>query len=124
MINFYTNTAKDIDKLAKLAGDNIKYISKPPTNVVLAERTVRMRRNGYDYKVTLGSTKQSYNDFVEWAETTGLAKLTKSCKRELGSDYSWGGTYFYVKHDKALTMTKMFLGSCISRVDQVIASDV
>jgi len=119
-ISFYTNNPKDIDKIAKVAGDNVKYVCKPPVDTVLSKKTVVMRRNGYDYKVTLGSTKTSYTDFIEWTDKTGLALLTKSTRRELTRDISWGGTYFYVKDEKALTMTRMFLGGCISRVDQVV----
>lgn len=119
-ISFYTNNPKDIDKISKIAGDNVKYICKPLNGQVVPKKTVVMRRKGYDYKVTLGSTRQQHDDFVEWADTTGLVKLTNSTRRALLRDSSWGGTYFYVKNDKALTMTKIFLGACISRVDQVI----
>jgi hypothetical protein len=119
-LSFYTNNPKDIDKIAKIAGDNVKYICKPPVDKILSKKTVLMRRTGYDYKVTLGSTKNEYHDFIEWADKTGHAKLTKSTRRELSRSNSWGGTYFYVKDDKSLTMTKMFLGGCISRVDQVV----
>jgi DNA gyrase inhibitor GyrI len=119
-ISFYTNTVADVEKLMKIGKDRVKYISKPAANTVLTAKTVLMSRTGYDYKITLGSTRQSFNDFIEWADATGLAHLTKSTRRELTRNSSWGGTYFYVKHDKALTMTKMFLGQCISRIDQVV----
>lgn len=119
-VNFYTNNASDIDKLAKFSGDRVKYISKPADNVVLTKKTVIMSQDGYEFKVTLGSTKQPFSEFIEWADTTKLVRLTKSTRRELTRDNSWGGTYFYVKNNNALTMTKMFLGHCISRIDQVV----
>ena len=119
-VNFYTNAPSDIDKLAKFAGDRVKYISKPADNVVLTKKTVIMNQEGYEFKVTLGSTKQPFCEFIEWADSTKLARLTKSTRRELTRDNSWGGTYFYVKNDKALTITRMFLGHCISRIDQVV----
>jgi hypothetical protein len=119
-VNFYTNNPSDINNLAKFASDRVKYISKPADNVVLTKKTVIMNQEGYEFKVTLGSTRQQHCDFIEWADSTKLARLTKSTRRELTRDNSWGGTYFYVKNDKALTMTKMFLGHCISRIDQIV----
>jgi hypothetical protein len=121
-ISFYTNNVTDINKLVKVAGERMKYISKPNPNNLLDKKTVIMTRKGFDFKVTLGTTRQNYNDFIEWADNTGLVRLTKSTRRSLTKDTSWGGTYFYVKNDKALTMTKVFLSGCISRVDQIVAA--
>jgi hypothetical protein len=121
-LSFYTNNSKDIDKISKIAQDNVKYICRPPADIVLSSKTVIMKQSDFGYKVTLGSTKTNYSDFIEWADKTGQAKLTKSTRRELANNTSWGGTYFYVKDDKSLLMTKMFLGGCISRVDKVVVA--
>lgn len=119
-LSFYTNTAEDIDKLCALDSERVKYVSKPPVQGLI-KNTVLMNRTGWDYKITLGQTRQSYQDFLEWADKTGdLVKLTGSSKKALARDNHWGGTHFYAKNDKAITMIRMFLGDSISRIDQVI----
>jgi hypothetical protein len=119
-ISVYTNNPQDIDKLSNIDTERVKYISKPPAGGI-SKNTVIMEQEGWDYKITLGRTKQSYQEFVEWAENgKGLVKLTGGSKQALLRSYHWGGTHFYVKNDKALTMIRVFLGSSISRVDQVV----
>jgi hypothetical protein len=118
-ISIYTNIPKDIDKLSKIDVDRVKYISKPPEQV-LAKGTVIMNREGYTYKVTLGRTRNSHSNFIEWAEKTAGIKLTGGAKKELNRSASWGGSHFYVKDDKVLTMTRMFLGEGIGRIDRIV----
>jgi hypothetical protein len=68
----------------------------------------------------MGSTKQEYSTFVEWAEKHPKIKLTKSCIRDLNKNRSWGGTHFYVTGDNNLLMAKMHLGGTISKVQRII----
>ena len=120
LMSVYTNNPQDIDKLCNINLDRVKYISKPPEGGI-SKNTVIMEQEGWDYKITLGRTRQSYQEFVEWAENgKGLVKLTGGCKSALLRNNHWGGCHFYVKNDKALTMIRMFLGGSISRVDQVV----
>ena len=79
-----------------------------------------MVREGFNFKVTLGRTRNSHPNFVEWAEKTQAVKLTNSAKKALQRDSSWGGAHFYARDDKALTMARMFLGEGIGRIDRVI----
>jgi hypothetical protein len=119
-ISVYTNTPSDIDKLCAIDTERVKYISKPPANGI-SKNTVIMEREGWDYKITLGRTRQSYQNFVEWAENgKDLVKLTGGSKRALLRDGHWGGSHFYIKNEKALVMARMFLSEGISRVDQVV----
>lgn len=121
-ISVYTNQPKDIDKLCKIDATRVKYVSKPPNHSSVLERgTVVMSREGYDFKITVGKTRQSYPTFIDWADKTNLVKLTGSSRKELLRASSWGGSYFYVKDDRSLTMVKMFLGDAINRVDRVIS---
>lgn len=120
LISIYTNNPQDIDKLCNIDLNRVKYISKPPANGI-SKNTVIMEQEGWDYKITLGRTRQSYENFVEWAENgKDLVKLTGGCRSALLRSYHWGGSHFYVKNDKALTMIRVFLGGSISRVDQVV----
>ena len=120
LVSVYTNLPTDIDKLCSLDSERVKYISKPPSQG-LDKNIVVMNRTGWDFKITLGPTSQNYSNFVEWAENgKDLVKLTGSAKRALMRDSHWGGSHFYAKNDKAVTMTRAFLGDTISRVDQVV----
>jgi hypothetical protein len=120
LISVYTNNSQDIDKLCNIDLNRVKYISKPPANGI-SKNTVIMEQEGWDYKITLGRTRQSYENFVEWAENgKDLVKLTGGSKRALLRNGHWGGSHFYIKNEKALLMAKVFLSEGISRVDQVV----
>jgi len=118
-VSFYSNNSKDIEKLSKIDEDRVKYISKPPAEP-LTKGTVIMSREGFEYKVTLGRTRQNHDEFIEWAEKIPGVRLTGSAKKELKRQASWGGSHFYVKDDRTLTVTRMFLGGGIGRIDRII----
>jgi hypothetical protein len=109
-----------IKKFEKKYPDTIKFISKPAENSVLTSDTIIMNKMNFDYRITMGATKQEYSTFVEWAENNAKIKLTKSCTRDLNRNKSWGGTHFYVTGDNNLLMTKMHLGGTISKVQRII----
>ena len=121
-INFYTNTATDIEKLANLDDSRVKFICLPNKNSPnLVENSVIVKNLDYKYKVYIGYTKQDYGNFVKWTESNPeKIRLTKSAKRDLLKNRTWGGSYFYVKDDKSLTVVRMFLGTVISKIDNVI----
>ena len=119
-VSVYTNNSQDIDNLCTIDLKRVKYISTPPAGGI-SKNTVIMEREGWDYKITLGRTRQSYANFVEWAENgKDLVKLTGGSKKALLRDGHWGGSHFYIKNEKALIMAKVFLSEGISRVDQVV----
>jgi hypothetical protein len=119
-VNIYTNNLKDVNFLAKKYSDNIRYISKPADGSVLTKDTIVMTKMDYDFRVTMGATKQEYSTFIDWAEGNAKIKLTKSCKRDLARARSWGGTHFYVTGDNNLLLVKMHLGSTLSKVERII----
>lgn len=119
-ISIYSNSKSDIDSLIKLSSEKVKYISIPPPNGILVEGTVIMPKMPYEFRITLGKTTQNHDAFVEWAENNSKLKLTKSCKRDLRKDRSWGGTYFYVTGDNNLLMTRMHLGGSINKVERIL----
>jgi hypothetical protein len=121
LVSFYTNNKKDIDVLIKLDSEKIKYISVPPVSSNLEPNTVILPKVPYDFRVTIGKTTQCHDAFISWADATGnKIKMTKSCRRMLARANSWGGAYFYVKGDNMLLMSKMHLGSSISKIERVI----
>ncbi len=120
-ISFYTNNKKDIDCLIKLGKEKIKYISVPPEDNTLEPNTIILPKVPYDYKVTIGKTTQKHDAFLGWADSIqNKVKMTKSCRRMLERNSSWGGTYFYIKGDNMLLMAKMHLGSSVSKIERII----
>lgn len=120
-INFYTNQTSYIEKLAAINEKAIKFICLPNKNSPpLVKNTVIVKSLDFSFKVHVGATNQSHTSFVLWAEGQDKLRLTKRCISDLSKTNSWGGSYFYVKDDRTLTMVKMFLGANISRVEQVV----
>lgn len=122
-INFYTNNSADIEKLAKIEKNNVKYVCLPTpgSENLLDDKKVIVKSLNYDYKVTMGRTRSNHSNFVQWCfGKEDRIRLTKSASKHLSKDSSWGGYYFYVKDDKMLTMVKMFLGEGINSVESVV----
>ncbi len=120
-LNYYTNDTKAIEELAGIDPSRISYISMPnKNNPSLQQRSVILKKIDYDYKVFLGKTTQSYGSFLTWTKDNDLVKLTKRAKNDLSKNRSFGGSYLYVKNEKAMTLVRVFIGSCISKVETVI----
>ena len=119
-ISIYANDKKQIDKIARIDNNRVKYVCTPPANVTLDSNSIIMPKMDFEYRVTLGKTNQEHRAFIDWAETNKKLKLTKSCKKELSKPLSWGGTHFYITGDNNLLMTKMHLGGSISKVERII----
>lgn len=119
-ISVYTNSMAYIDQLKALDEKAVKYISMPPTGSSLDIGTIIMPKIDYEYRVTIGKTTSEHSTFVQWAENSDKLKLTKSCKKDLLKQRSWGGTYFYINGDKTLLMAKMHLGGSIAKIERII----
>ena len=118
-ISLYSNSVKDIDAIARIDEDRVKYICKPTVSGLDAS-TVILPKMNYDYRITLGKTSQEHSAFIQWAENNEKLKLTKSCKRDLSKSRSWGGTHFYITGDNTLLMAKMHLGGSINKIERII----
>lgn len=119
-VTIYTNNKLSIDSLVKIDREKVKYVSVPPDKTTLEQNTIILPKINYDYKITLSKTDREHSAFVQWAEQNPKLKLTKTCKRELLRDRSWGGTYFYVTGENNLLLTKMHLGGLINKVERII----
>lgn len=121
LINVYTNNRMHIEALTSIDSESIKYVSLPSkTHPPLKKGDVIVKNLDFDYKVYMGNTRHNYKDFLNWSVNNDKIKVTKKCTKDLNKERSWGGSYFYVKGEKTLTMVKMFLGSDISRVETII----
>lgn len=120
-ISFYTNTATNIEKISKLDCDRVKYVCLPAngTESVLDQGKIIVKNLDYAYKVTIGRTRQNFSNFVQWCEGKDKIRMPKRAKADLSKDRCWGGSHFYVKDDKTLTMVKMFIGGCIHSIESV-----
>lgn len=121
-ISFYTNTETHVEQLAKLEPARVKYVSMPAagTENILNQGTIIVKNIDFDYKVTMGRTKQNFTNFVQWCEGKDKIRMPKRAKADLSKDRCWGGSHFYVKDEKTLTLVKMFVGGCIHSVESVI----
>jgi hypothetical protein len=120
-LSVYSNSLSDIDHIASIDPDRVKYISKPIEGVDLEPGTIVIKDSEYDYRVSLGRSKQMQDAFIDWCDAnSNKVKLTPGCRRALSNNESWGGTYFYVSGDKTLLMAKMHLGTAIARIDKII----
>ena len=120
LLSFYSNNKADVDKLVNLNSDRVKYTSVPEDTSSLVANTVILPKIPFDFRVTMGRTRQSHENFVDWANGNSKLKLTKSCEDALKRNHSWGGTYFYVKGDNNLLMARMMLGGSINKVEKII----
>ncbi len=121
LISIYTNIEKNIELLSKVNPNNVKYVSVPAVDSLEVNKVV-VKKLDYDYKLTLGRTKQDFNNFVEWCKNNKKIRLPERAKRDLGKTHSWGGAHFYVKDEKTLLMVKMFLSTHINKIEQTIKS--
>jgi len=78
-INFYTNNKADIEKLAKVNVDSVKYVSVPTpgSEANLEDKKIIVKNLDYDYRVTMGRTRQNYNNFLQWCSGKDKVKLSK-----------------------------------------------
>jgi len=118
-ISIYTNSKSDIDALAKIDKNQVKYICEPPASGLAAD-TIIMPKMDYDFRVTLGKTTSSNLPFIEWALQNKKVKLPKGCILELTRNRSWGGKHFYISGDNNLLMAKMHLGGCIAKIERIV----
>ena len=121
-IFFHTSKFIDVEKIAKIDSDRVKYVSLPNagTETVLDNHKVIVKNLDFDYKVTMGRTRQNFSEFVAWCEDKDKIRMPKRAKRDLSKSACWGGSHFYVKDDKMLTMVKMFVGGYIHSVESVV----
>jgi hypothetical protein len=121
-ISFYTNTKEDVEKLAKLNPDRVKYVCLPAlgTETMLNQGTIIVKNLDFAYKVTMGRTRQNFNEFVAWCDGKDKIRMPKRAKADLAKSKCWGGSHFYVKDEKTLTMVKMFVGGFIHSVESVV----
>lgn len=119
-VTIYSNKRSDIDSLANIDKNNVKYISVPPAAHSLQEGTIILPKVPYEFRITLGKTTHNNEAFVTWADNNAKLKLTNSCRRDLCKDRSWGGTYFYISGDNNLLMAKMHLGGAINKIERII----
>lgn len=122
LLSFYTNIEKDVELLVKIDSARIKYVSYPEDGDQsnLGKNQVISKKLDYQFKITMGRTRQDYTNFIEWSKNNTKIRMPKRAKKDLTNTHSWGGCHFYVKDDKTLTMVKMFLGSDINKVENVI----
>lgn len=118
-ISLYTNTEKHIKKITSLDESRIKYVSVPDKDSNLSVGTIILPKVDFEFKVTMGRTTQEYSSFIDWADSGNKVKLTRTCRKQLSENSSWGGSYFYITGDKNLLLAKMHLGGTIAKIERI-----
>lgn len=121
-VNIYLNDPSILELIAKENSSYIKEIYMPPASLQTFKPGVTITKKlDFDYKIYIGVRKnRNHKNFVEWAEQTKKIRLTNLSRVNLLRDYSRCSSYFYAKDALTLTMVKMFLGSDITRIEQLI----
>jgi len=121
-VSIYLDSEKDLEKVVTNCKNRVKYVEIPdPKNEnLLVEGTVLVKKLDFKFRVSLGISNQNHSNFVQWCENNPKIRMPKRAKRDLNKDSNAGGSFFYVKDEKVLTMVKMFLGRTITRVETVV----
>jgi hypothetical protein len=121
-ITFYTNSYIDAEQFATVTIDKIYYIQVPfpGTEHLLDQGKILTKNIHYKYRITVGKTTQDYPDLVKWIENVG-GKINSSAKYDLLRPRGhYGGTYFYLKDDKCITIARLMLGNAIRKIEEVV----
>jgi len=119
-ISIYSNSETDITDIANIDLQQVKFVCRPKHEKLLAVNTIIAPHINFLYKVTLGKTQQPYHSFIKWCENNNKIKISKGTTKRLMQSTSYQGGFFYVKDDKALTVVKMFVGSCITKIETIV----
>lgn len=118
-INIYSNNESFIDKITASVKGQVYYISKPVSEKVrdyLLNSKFKIIANSkpeFKYKVTINPLRDDVDSFMDWGNSmTGKVRLLSAPK------YSEG--YFYALDSKVVTLCRLFLGSKIRRVDELV----
>jgi hypothetical protein len=121
-VSLYLDTEQDLEKVVTNCKSRVKYVEipDPKSEDLLAEGTVLVKKLDFKFRVSLGASNQNHSNFVQWCENNPKIRMPKRAKRDLNRDSNAGGSFFYVKDEKVLTMVKMFLGRTITKVETVM----
>lgn len=119
-ITVYSNSEKDVETLANINIKNVRYVSLPETGVELLNSNIRiLKRLDYGFRINLRAAKQDFNNFLKWSDGNPKIRITKRAKKDLSKSVSFGGSYFYVKDEKTLSLVRMFIGPCIRSIETI-----
>jgi len=120
VLGIYSNNDVLIEKIRCLDPGIVREISKPSNEIVknflLANpNKVIAKTYTHKYRVTINPLRHNSESFHEWAEKIPKIKLLKRTYRTEG--------YFYAADEKVLGLCKLFLGSKIRRIDELVTEE-
>jgi hypothetical protein len=121
-VTVYTNSINLIKDIIDVVDHNdIKKIYLPnPNYPPLNSKEIILKNIDFGYKVHISGNEKPYNEFLNWANTSDKIKLTNSASYQLSKSNKWRSSYFYVKDEKTITMTKLHLGNIITKIEKII----
>ena len=114
-----SNSKEFIDSIINIDPTRIAQFSTVKKDDIIAD-TIFLPRIPFDFKVNLRKSLTNHKSFIDWAKPNKNIKLTNSCIRALNRDWSYGGTYFYVRGENNLLLAKMQLGEIIGKIEKII----
>lgn len=120
-LSIYVVDQSKVDQIINLDKSRVKYVCIP--DIDLSPGEIVMADDRFDYRITISPSNSNHSSFVEWAENNKNIKVPNSSVSLLIRDHQYRQTYFYVKGDKQLSMVRLHLGSCIQRIEKIIAKN-
>jgi hypothetical protein len=117
-LSIYSNNESLIDQISNIPGLHIRDIWKPVNDkakefLLTGPRAIIRKNYSHKYKVSIRGLKSEAENFKSWA-----AKLPK-VKIISWNSYKWD-SYFYVADEKTLSMCRLFLGSNVKKVEELV----
>lgn len=119
-LSIYSNDDILIEKIRIIDPSIVLEIFKPSSerikNYLLANpNRIITKKYTHKFRVTVNPLRSNSESFHEWAEKIPKIKLLKRTYKTEG--------YFYAADEKVLSLCKLFLGSKIRRIDEMITED-
>lgn len=116
-LSVYSNNDALIDKIWSIDPLIVKEITQPVNetvkNFLLSNPNKIIAKNyTHKFRVTVNPLRNNSESFHEWAEKMPKIKLLKRTYKTEG--------YFYAADEKVLNLCKIFLGSRIRRIDEMV----
>lgn len=120
ILGIYSNNDELIEKIGNIDRTIVREISVPSNQTVknfLLSNPNKVITKSYTHKfrVTVNPLRANSQSFHEWAEQIPKIKLLKRTYKTEG--------YFYAADEKVLGLCRLFLGSKIRRIDELVTED-
>lgn len=119
IISIYSNTKDTIEKIKKEMQKEVISICEPKSEqhkkLLSSRPNIVFSKVDFKYKLTLGRINKDSVNFTDWAKNNKKVQLPRVDDGKI-----YRGCNILIKDDKTLMMVKMYLGSSIQRIDEIL----